>query len=163
MRPPQQVGMEFYTSLLAEDELGVVVRAHIHVEASIVEFLELSVPHPQQIPRLNYEARLRLACALGLDQDHFHALKLLGDIRNLFSHNLSASLTDAKVNELFSKLPEFAQSNALTSYDMTRSDHPNAPDFRALSAKDRFVFIAVGLKMFVFNAVNLVYLQRHDT
>lgn len=29
----------FHSDLTAEDELGVVVRAHIHIEASVIEFV----------------------------------------------------------------------------------------------------------------------------
>ena len=162
MKIPQNVGVDFYQSLISEDELGVVIRAHIYVESSINDFIENSVPSPEKLPRLTYEAKLRLACALGMDEDHFQALKLLGDIRNQFGHNLSAHLSDQKVNELFSKLPESAQTAVMASYAKTRDDHPGAPDFQKLSPKDRFVFLSVGLKMFAVNTAAVAYFRRHD-
>ena len=148
------VDPHFYRSLVAEDELGVVVRAHIHVEASIIEFLEATVPYPKLLPRLNYEARLRLACALGLDSDHFDSFKALGDLRNSFGHNLTATITDAKVNELFSKLPPIAKEAVLGAYATSIVCHDDMPVFQKLRPKDRFVFIAVGLKMFALNAAH---------
>lgn len=89
--------------------------------------------------------------ALGLDAQCQEALKLLGDIRNSFSHNLNASLTDSKINELFSKLPSQAQELVHTAYVMTieQRGEMDAPPFSKLSPKDRFILVAVVLKSFV--------------
>jgi GNAT superfamily N-acetyltransferase len=72
----------FIPALLGEDALGVVVRAHIHIEARINALLDTMVAHPSLLPHLRYEQRVRLACALGLDDRWFKQLKLLGDLRN---------------------------------------------------------------------------------
>src|SRR5690606_7620378 len=150
MQPPRPIDPSFYAHLISEDELGAVVRAHIHVEASLVDFLRWSVPRPELLPRLTYELRLRLACALGLDQDHFQALKALGDIRNSFGHNLEAKLTDQTVNDLFGRLPEQSKAATLGSYAaMVERGDVEVEQFTALSARDRFVVIAVVLKTFV--------------
>ena len=142
----------FYHSLVAEDELGVVVRAHIHIEASILDFLHARVQKPKLLPRLPYEARLRLACALGLNEEYFECLKALGDLRNHFGHNLSATISGAKANELYTKLPPFAKDVTLATYAKTVVQHDDMPSFEGLSPKDRFVFIALVLKMFALNS-----------
>lgn len=142
---------QFHKHLTTEDELGVVVRAHIHIEASVNDFLEHVVPFPDLMPRLQYETKLRLACALGLRQDRFAALKLLGDIRNLFGHKLDAVLTDAKINELYFALPPKDQNLVVDVYNATveQMGEKNPPPFANLTPKDRFVLIAVLLKTFV--------------
>ena len=154
MDTPQQVDRAFYEHLIAEDELGMVVRAHIHIEASIVDFLKQVVPKPNLLPRLPYEAKIRLACALGLDHDHFPALKALGDIRNNFGHDLKAQLTDDVVKRIFQALPEFSRAAAIGAYGriLDTGIAGERPPFESLSARDRFVLIAVVLKMFAVHA-----------
>jgi hypothetical protein len=87
----------FIPALLGEDALGVVVRAHIHIEARINALLDTMVAHPSLLPHLRYEQRVRLACALGLDDRWFKQLKLLGDLRNRFGHNINTELTESMV------------------------------------------------------------------
>jgi len=97
MAAQPDIDKSFYAHLAAEDELGVVIRAHVHIEASINDFIDSKIPYPDLLPRIPYEGRLRLANALGLEKSHFDALKLLGDIRNSFDHNVNAELTDKKL------------------------------------------------------------------
>lgn len=151
-----EIDQSFFKHLMVEDELGVVVRAHIHIEASLNEFIEYMLPFPERLPRLQYESRLRLACALGLQNSHFEALKLLGDMRNGFGHRLNAQLTEEKLNELFSKLPENAQKLTLDSYVLTNQKNglSQMPKFSSLSPKERFILIAVVLKSFVVVAAH---------
>lgn len=144
----------FFMHLNSEDELGVVVRAHIHIEASLNAFVDARVPYPDRLPRLPYEGRLRLACALGLMHSHFDALKVLADIRNSFGHRVDAKLTDGKLKELYGKLPPETQELVVRAYEMTNRQRGfiNPPEFPSLSPKDRFVLIAVMLKSFVVAA-----------
>lgn len=156
MNDELKIDQAFYDHLSADDELGVVVRAHIHVEANVNAFVQAIIPYPDRLPRLQYEGRLRLACALGLRHDHFEALKLLGDIRNSFGHRLDAKLTNEKVNELYSKLPEETQEIVLTGYKTAaqKAGHQSPQKFSTLDAKSRFVFIVVILKSFVLVAAH---------
>ena len=54
--------------LLGEDSLGVVIRAHIHIEHELTEFIKsrLSPPSALDAISLNYAGRVRLALHLGL-------------------------------------------------------------------------------------------------
>jgi len=56
----------FVGILFGEDDLGVVVRAHIHVEAKLVELLALLVSDPPYLERmdLDFGQRVNLAVAL---------------------------------------------------------------------------------------------------
>ena len=62
----------FVGALFGEDELGVVVRAHIHIEAKLLELLELMVADPKHLERmdLDFGQRVNLAVALGLKPEH---------------------------------------------------------------------------------------------
>jgi hypothetical protein len=163
MQPPRTIDPSFIQHLTAEDELGMVVRAHIHIEASVIDFVSQRVPHPHLLPRLTYEARLRLACALGLDHEYFDALKSLGDIRNSFGHNLDAKVTDQVINNLFSRLPEFAKTTTVeVRQRIIDGGDSQAAAFDRLSARDRFVLIAVVLKTFVLHAAARAHLDRVD-
>jgi len=155
--PKPIIDQDFFKHLTEDDVLGVVVRTHIHIEASIIEFIRARVSFPERIPRLQYGALLRMASALGLRSEYFESLKLLGDIRNDFGHNLKAVLTDKKVNELFSKLPQDGKEQALKAYDMTTDQRGeiNAPPFSQLSAKDRFILISVVLKAYVVSLAHI--------
>jgi hypothetical protein len=138
-----QVDKRFSRHLLSDDELGAVVRAHIHIEANLRAFVEMKVKSPTHLPRLTYEARLRLAVALGFDEQYLDSLKYLGDIRNAFSHNLEAKLTDASMTQLYSKLPADAQQDVLLHFKSVVADwgEKTPRDFFAMSPKNRFVLM----------------------
>jgi hypothetical protein len=65
--PRPEFDQSFLDALLSEDELGVVVRAHIHVEASLSEFIETLIPVPAELPNLRYQQRVELACEVPPD------------------------------------------------------------------------------------------------
>jgi hypothetical protein len=97
-----------------------------------------------------------LATSLGLKQEYFESLKLIGDIRNSFSHKLDATLTDAKINELSSKLCDEGRELTLTAYQMTNRqlEMTDALSFDKLPVRDRFTLIAVTLKAYVVAAAH---------
>lgn len=146
----------FFQHLTAEDELGVVLRAQIHIEAGVNDLLNSLVPRPDDLPRLQFEGRVRLACSLGLSRKYLEPLKSLGDLRNRFAHRLDARLDDQIVNSLYSKLSKGDQSCVLEAYRATAN--PQAPEtppnFEKLPPKDRFVLIAVVLKGMITVAVH---------
>ena len=140
----------FSQHLLAEDELGAVVRTHIHIEAGIRAYVQAAIPKPSHLPRLTYEARLRLAVALNFPAEYFDCLKFLGDLRNSFGHNLDAQLTNDNVNGLFETLPEEAKTAVVAAFDEIQADRKTQVQFQSLSPKDRFVMIAAILNGSVF-------------
>lgn len=154
---PEPVSDALLQALFGEDELGVVIRAHIHIEARLNEVLDRLVPYPDSLPRLRYEQRARLACALGLKEDTFGPLKALGDIRNRFGHKLDTKLTPDMVDELYDAFSSDDRQTLLRGYAITNEQlkrspgtgpdaekHRNMPeDFSRLSARDKFVMIVV--------------------
>ncbi len=95
---------KFLEALFGEDELGVVVRAQIHIEARVNALLEILVPFPKKLPRLRFEQMLNLACALGLRDTSISAIKELGNIRNQFAHQLDTRLTAGMVDRMLKGL-----------------------------------------------------------
>lgn len=152
---PKNPNKMFFQALTGEDELGVVIRAHVHIEAALTELVEARVPFPDRLPRLNYEKRLQLACALGLKVEHFASLQFLANLRNQFAHRLDAGLTGAAVNKLWSKITPDNQKLVLRALEMTlqKRNESLPAEFAILDPKARFVLISVVLKQLLDKAV----------
>ncbi len=144
----------FFTSLRGEDQLGAVVRAHIHIEARLNQVLEALTPHPKHLPNLRYEQRLRLAVALGLNESILAPLKILGDIRNAFGHRLDVKLTSEMVDRLFNAITPEDQEIILNAFTGTHSQlaADGTPSFERADARVRFIIIAVALDKYLILA-----------
>jgi hypothetical protein len=81
-------------NLMGEDELGVVVRAHIHIEHELTEFIKARLYPPTALEaiRLDYSGRIRLALTLGLPPELKPALQFVGTLRNKFAHQLDSAI-----------------------------------------------------------------------
>jgi hypothetical protein len=154
---------KFIVALRGEDELGVVVRAHIHIEAGVNALLDVAVPHPPLLPRLRYEQRLRLACALGLAERCFKPLKILGDIRNQFGHKLDTKLTDGMVTELYEALSEQDRAGFMLGVKAAAPfmNLKTTDEFPGLPPKVRFILLAVGLDKLLAQA-RLEFLEGRE-
>lgn len=148
----------FIKVLMGEDELGVVVRAHIHIEARINELLEKMAAHPEYIRKMNldYEQLVNLAVALGLKSESARPLKALGTLRNIFAHRLDTSLTKDRVDSLYKTLSTEDKQIAQWVYERTNvqlsmKDAPTS--LRGLRPKDKFVLIAVAMRAMLLAAI----------
>jgi len=149
---------QFIAALMGEDELGVVIRAHTHIEETLNELIELMLPLPQY-PKdmgLGYAKKVRLACAHGLKKQHLVPLLTMGKIRNDFAHKLNAKLTKDRVSGLYGSLSPEDRKIVHASYHNTKSQMliDKGPDFRKLEPRDQFILIAVSLKAMVVIAVH---------
>ena len=157
---PPEVDPRFVAALLGEDELGVVVRSHIFVEANINRYLELVVSAPEQLRGmgLRYRQRVQLACALGFDPDYQDALVALGEIRNAFSHKLDTQLTSTVVDGLFAKLPPQGKRAVELSYEGTKAQlkAEGKLTLHDLAPREKFILITLSLERLVMAAVLLV-------
>jgi len=145
---------QFLDSLRGEDELGAVVRAHIHIEARLSQVLEALTPHPKHLPNLRYEQRLRLAVALGLNEQILAPLKILGEIRNDFGHRLEVKLTQGMVDKLFNSFAPDDSEVVRSAYKATQSQLQTVamPPFEKAGARVQFVMIAVALDKYLILA-----------
>lgn len=160
------VDPRFVQALLGEDEIGVVIRSHIFVEANINEYLALVTSAPEYLAKagLRYQQRVLLACALGFDARFKDALLGLGTIRNAFSHKLDFKLTDSAVNNLYSKLPSVGKEAVRISYEHMK-DLMNVEEqavLEALPAREKFILIALNLERIVMATVSMVRSARGE-
>ncbi|THJ21438.1 MAG: hypothetical protein CAF45_011430 [Nitrospira sp. CG24E] len=140
---------EFIRVLSGEDELGAVVRAHIHIEALLFKLLGLLVKDEDYLRKLNLEFSqcVDLAVALGLGREHAKGLRAFGGLRNEFAHNLDSELSEGRVNNLYESLSATDKEVVQVAYVQTNSQlGVSPPKFKDLTPKERFVLIAVALR-----------------
>lgn len=154
----------FVGALFGEDELGVVVRAHIHIEAKLLELLELVVADPEYLERmdLDFGQRVNLAVALGLKSEHAPALSALGTLRNAFAHRLDAQLSEDRVNNLYAALSAGDKEIVQLAYYRTNTQlgKSDAPPFKKLSPKERFILISVALRAMLMTAIREIRVRQ---
>lgn len=147
----------FMAALFGEDELGVVVRAHIHIEAKLLELLSTLVTDVTRLQRmdLDFAQCVHLAVALGLKAEHAPALLALGSLRNAFAHRLDTRLSDDRVNNLYATLSGGDKEVVQLAYKRTKAQQnvPDLPDFKKLDPKPRFILIAVALRAMLLVAI----------
>ena len=124
-------------ALRAEDELGKVVRAHIHIEQQLNMLLRLLVKEPKYLvgAGLTYAKKVDLAAALGMDLQLYSPLKRLGKIRNDFSHEPDHSLTEKDVDTFYDCLSD----------EMKSEMKELVPDFSEMPVDFKFAMICLRL------------------
>jgi hypothetical protein len=144
----------FVSALLAEDELGAVVRSHIYVESRLNEYLDLVTSRPEHLAEigLRFRQKVQLACALGFDPDFLKPLVALGELRNKFAHKLNTSLTDTLVDRLYAALPPVGKQAVDASFSRTRAQLKTEGNAKLanLPPRDRFILITLTLERVVF-------------
>ena len=152
---------DFIKALLAEDEVGCVIRTHLYIEAQIDSFLMLVVIDSKfrDTLDLTYRKKIELACSLGFDTQFRGTLKLIGKLRNDFAHNLSSTLTQQIVSDLFNSMPEFGRKAVHISVGLLHelckvSNQPSCYD--QLPPKMQFVLIALNLERICCSACDLI-------
>ena len=158
---------EFIKALLAEDEVGCVIRSHLYVEAQIDSFLELVVVDSKFLDNLDlsYTKKIELACCLGFDAQFRGALKRIGKLRNDFAHDLSSTLTQQVVSDLFNAMPEFGRQAVHISVGLLHelckvSNQPSRYD--QLPPKMQFVLIALNLERICCAACDLLRKAKNE-
>ncbi|ENM5936088.1 hypothetical protein CTB58_003977 [Vibrio mimicus] len=91
-----------------EDDLGVVIRAHIIIESVIEDFIisKVSDERSFQKMKLTFEQKKYLAIALGFDSRFEQSLKNLTTLRNRFAHNFRGDINQSDVNNFYKSLDE---------------------------------------------------------
>jgi hypothetical protein len=151
----------FLKALLAEDEVGCVIRSHLYVEAQVDRYLSLAVIQSEYLEKLdlNYSRKIDFLCCLGFDVGFRAPLKRLGKLRNDFAHDLSSSLSQKVVNELFSALPEFGKQAVLLSVDLLHHELGLAkpvPEFKNIPVGLQFVIIVLNLERVCYAASKML-------
>lgn len=98
---------EFYDALSSEDQLGMVIRGHIHLEHWLDNFLLTAMPLYENYEKginADYKTKVLMCCALGLAPELQGPLSAVGTLRNKFAHLPSYKLTESDVNNLYASL-----------------------------------------------------------
>lgn len=136
-------------ALMNEDPLGMVIRAHIHIEKLLIDFLEVRMPKTAlAVLKLDFDRRVHLAIAFGLPTEFKAALHFVGSLRNRFAHQLDAALTKEDAKNFARALgPEnreiSRQSYLLTHRRLASAKQP--ADMKALPPRDQVMLHLVTL------------------
>jgi hypothetical protein len=149
---------QFAQQLIAEDELGSVVRAHLHIEYHLDQLIEASVPNPGALHTLDldYSGRVRLLSVLGFSDALTKPLHNLGGLRNMFAHKLTFKLTPERMRSLYETLDPTGKQIVHLAYDNTRKKHSgpkrHPKKMWSLDPKDIFSLLASSIRVMVLIA-----------
>lgn len=145
---------EFNRDLTSEDDIGLIVKAHLHIEHKLMEFVELHMPFKERCDwqRISYAGKVELALAFGLRKELQKPLMKVGKLRNTFAHNLNYRLEEFDSLSMFNCLPPFLHKVTKSSYQRVKgtSLNPNTIDKR-----DLLVLILINIRQAVAAAVQL--------
>ncbi len=140
----------FLKDLRGEDELGMVIRAHIHIEHHLNELLNMVIPYPGYLKamQLDYAGKVNLAGATGLRPDIVSPLLALGNLRNQMAHKLGTKITKSRERNFYKTFGSEGKHTIQQSYERTRRDLRvgKGPKLNELSPPDKFVLMAVTLR-----------------
>ena len=138
--------------LIQEDDLGKIVRAHIHIENELQDFIFFAAPNPTQVKeRMEYSERVQLALILGLNAELKSALNAAGNLRNKFSHRLDMKIGEDEAKNLISTLAPVAKQRFQSLLKESFSELPNAPALKGKALtyfRSRMAVVAFFLRLF---------------
>lgn len=139
----------FLQVLENEDDLGMVIRGHIHLEHELREFILAASPQPTEakLSEYDYVGMLGLAMTLGLDPPLEAGLLAVGRLRNKFAHQLDIKLTGDEAKKIYETLLPSIRADAEQSWAKTvhlRSGTGRPSNLLESSPKD---LIAVSIAM----------------
>jgi hypothetical protein len=143
----------FHEALDHEDELGSVLRVHLHVEYYIDEILHILIPFPEDLKylSLDYNGKIHLICALGVKVEYKSILLALGKIRNNFAHDPFYKIDNSTINNLYKTLPEESKEILQKSYKKFQSQlqTDKSSSYKSLPPKEQFTLIAIIIRRIV--------------
>ncbi|MBR1204512.1 MULTISPECIES: hypothetical protein [unclassified Bradyrhizobium] len=95
-------------ALITEDDLGKVIRAHIHIEHELYDLIFFAAPCPEQLLKskdMEFSEKVRLALVLGLNAELKPALTAVSKLRNNFAHRIDMRLEEKAATQLVDLLP----------------------------------------------------------
>lgn len=142
----------FSDALFNEDEIGSVIRVHLHIEYYINQILDKLVPYPEDLGpiQLDYFGKVNLICALGVKSERKGVLSAFGNIRNKFAHNPFHKLNKSNVRNLYDTLSSADKKILQEAHNKTRKNrNPVVKPYKELDAKEQFILIAVLVRKIV--------------
>ena len=137
------------TILQSEDELGLVLRSHIHVESQLMELVDSFFQSPEDLEKmkLEFDQKVRLAQACGLHPQFAAPLRVLNKIRNRFAHDLDSVLDGTQVRSLYEAFSPANKEVIQNAYRMTEAKEQEnmGKKFEQLEPRHQFILIVVTL------------------
>jgi hypothetical protein len=115
--PPYPI--DEHTLLRGDENLQLVVRAHLHCEQLLFAMLTEGLRNPSAIDldRLTFLTKARLAVAMGLMmQDVVPVLTALNSLRNSFAHKVDYKFTEQDKQDLLNTMPAYVMKVMLTDH-----------------------------------------------
>lgn len=146
------VDQEFIDALKSEDDVGKIIKAHLHIEREINRYIDLRVKHPAELEsaELDYFARVHIALAFGMPSTFKSYLLALGNMRNRCAHNLDFKLDSTGVENLYKTLTPEVKTlcQRLHAYVLGHSKSMSGlpANFRKLPPTSSFDVISVVMK-----------------
>ncbi len=157
---------QFISVLQGEDELGAVVRAHLYIEYFTDQIVQIVVAKPDCLKPLNldFNGKVNLLMALGVDPEIKEPLTVLAGLRNKFAHKPNYKLTKSETNNLYKALSKddkiLLQSSYSTAFRIAKPEMKNIPEFKDLSPKDSFIFLALAVRGIIVSTLNDIKSNR---
>jgi hypothetical protein len=129
----------FFQLLDGDDDLGMVIRGHIHLEHELKEFILAAQSGETVLSEYDYAGTLGLALALGLNPLLEAGLMAAGTLRNKFAHRLEMKLTEDEAKKIYATLDPGTRADAEQAWSKTlllRPDTGRAEELLRSSPKD---------------------------
>jgi len=112
----------FFDDLTREDDLGLVVKAHLHIEHQLAEFISgfMKARSNCDWSRVGFTAKLEVALGLGLPLHLRKPIEAVGKLRNSFAHNLQYSQSEVDAVALYNGLPARLHAGVKETYKAIR-------------------------------------------
>jgi HAMP domain-containing protein len=141
---------QFLAELDREDDLGMIIRAHIRIEILLNGIVETLAPNPKYIGKLelDYHHTVVLAMLLGLKAGIERPLRALGKLRNDFAHDIDTTMDLSKAKNLYETLEAEDKNIVQEVFKRVKDKHPDTiteSSFNELQPRDKFKLIAVVL------------------
>ncbi len=152
---PELSDEQLYADLQNEDDLGAVIRGHFHIEHALNELLKRQIPFFEMLEKLHldYEVKVGLAIAMGLNVDYEQPLKGVGLLRNKYAHQPGFKITKSDTTNLYKTFSGDDKAIIQGAYQRTNKNlnRENIP-FSKHKPIDQFILLAVTIRQILLLA-----------
>lgn len=103
---------EFREHLTGDNELQVVLRAHLYLEHVVIEFMKEALPkhHFLKMDRINFRTKVEIAASLDLIPDELiPAIMKVNELRNNVAHDLRYVVSGRDKKKFFDLFPDLGK------------------------------------------------------
>ncbi|WP_260963319.1 hypothetical protein [Pseudomonas citri] len=141
----------FISAILAEDELGIVIRSHIYIESALDSFIDEFIHDFSYIKKmqLDFSQRVNLAVAVGFPKEYASALMHLGEMRNKFAHRLDTKIDKSSMKNFYKTFSSEQKNLIHLTFKNTieKVSIGHKKTLLDLSPKEQFAILSTALRM----------------